>query len=258
VLLFAPPGYKAPLAEAGLSSIDRLRFVPVVCAVRGKLEVGARCGEAMPPRARVRLTEAGSSLGIEELELERSTVPFVDTQGSHNFPAPYGPACCMYNTCVGKTVPYYPKESPADGIGHPVLTTTKTILAVWPADAEIGLTAFAPGVSAEAQVDDGPWVKQASKESPHLVQTTQLGSRRYASISAGWLSRGLLQNVGAGWQVVLDEAGVREYYLLSSTDLDGDGRPELLVYARWANDYGLQLLANDAPKPVYGYSCGNI
>jgi hypothetical protein len=253
VLLFAPPGSR--VAGGGLASVSKLRFQPVVCALRGKLATGARCGEAMPARVKVRLTESGSALGLDELELERATAPFRDEAGEHVYPAPYGPACCMYNTCVGKTVPYYPKALHDDS----VLTTDKTILAVWPADAEIDLSVFEPGRSAEVKVDDGPWTREPDTDRPlRLGQTVLSHGRRYASVAAGGQGRGLFANVGSGWKLLLDEMGVREYFVLAASDLDGDGRPELLVYARWANDYGLHVLANDEQKPSYGFSCGNI
>lgn len=257
VLLFAPPSSR--VEDSGLAAVSRLRFQPVVCALRGKLAVGPRCGEAMPARVKVRLTQAGSALPLEELELERSTTGFRDEQGGHVYPAPYGPACCMYNTCIGKTVPYYPKAAQDDS----VLTTDKTILAVWPADAEIDLTALTPGISDQVKVSDGPWAKTNAREGdsatpPRLGQTVLLRGRRYASLLEGMMGRGLFADTGHGWQPLLSEMGVREYLLIAGSDLDGDGRPELLVYARWANDYGLQVLANDAPAPLYGFSCGNI
>lgn len=253
VLLFAPPG--ARVEGGGLSAVSRLRFQPVVCSLRGKLATGARCGEAMPARVNVRLTESGSALALEELELVRSTAAFRDEQGGHVYPAPYGPACCMYNTCIGRTVPYYPRAAQSDS----VLTTDKTILAVWPADAEIELTVFAPGSAEEVKVSDGPFGRDAGAEAaPRLGQTLLFRGRRYAFVADSPAGRGLFADTGSGWQPLLKEPGVREYYLLAASDLDGDGRPELLVYGRWANDYGLQILANDAPSPLYGFSCGNI
>jgi hypothetical protein len=259
VLLFAPPTERSE--DAAISSVEALRFQPIACSLRGKLAVGARCGEAMPRAVTVRLTNTGGSLGLQELDLERSTVPFRDGAGSHVYPAPYGPACCMYNTCVGKTVPYLPKRSQPNS----VLTTTQTVLAVWPADAEIDLTVFEPGLSAEVKIDAAPWLSSQSQSqspaagrAPRLGQTVLFLNRRYSAVASGGMGGSLFADIGSGWQRVLGEPGVRDYYLLSGSDLDGDGRPELLVYARWANDYGLHLLANDAAKPAYSFSCGNI
>jgi hypothetical protein len=249
VLLFAPP--TRPSADGALSSIETLRFQPVVCSIRGQLAVGARCGEVMPPRATVRLTEAGDA-GRGELELERSTLPFRDEAGGQVYPAPYGPACCMYNTCVGRTVPYFPKRTQPDA----AFMTTKTLLAVWPADAEIDLAPLAPGPAEDARVDDGPWAR--GERPARLIQSLLLHGRRYASIAQGNMNSGLFVDGGKGWQPLMRELGAREYYLLSTSDLDGNGRSELVVYARWANDYGLHVLAEDAPKQLYSFSCGNI
>jgi hypothetical protein len=44
----------------------------------------------MPATATVRIP-AG------ELVVQRSKKPFHDQAGEHTYPAPYGPACCMYN-----------------------------------------------------------------------------------------------------------------------------------------------------------------
>lgn len=258
VILFAPPAQ--PVEDATLSTVEKLRLQPIVCVLAGKLATGARCGEAMPARTKVRLTEAGSSLGLEEVDVERSTVAFHDRNGQHDYPAPYGPACCMYNTCVGKTVPYYPKLPDSQS----ALVSTKTVLAVWPVDAELDLTVFQPGLPAELSVDKAPWTSVPCQRSPAcLVQAAQAQGRSFASIKERLHGAGLFAFTGSGpnaksWQPLLGDQGAREYYVLAASDLDRDGRPELLVYARWANDYALHLFANDAAAPLYDFSCGNI
>jgi hypothetical protein len=252
VILFAPPGPIMP--EAGLASVEKLRLQPIVCVLFGKLAFGARCGEAMPSKTTVRLTETGSS-GFEELEVERATAPYHDRQGGHVFPAPYGPACCMYNTCVGKTLPYFAKSADP----HFTLTTTKTVLAIWPADAELDMTLLGPGPTEDVSVDKPPWTSlPCGKRASCLVQALQVGERRYASIRNGLSGTALFADLGKGFVRLEGEHGAREFYVLATTDLDRDGRPELLVYAHWANDYGLHLYANDSLSSVYGYSCGNI
>src|SRR5262249_33762681 len=137
---------------------------------------------------------------------------------------------------------------------HSLLITTKTVLAVWPADAQVSLNILEPGASLEVKLDDAPWMHVAAKEpAPRIFQSALIQGPRYASADGG-----LFVNLGKGWQRMETQTGVRASYLLSSTDLDGDGRPEVLVYARWANDYGLDLFANDELKPLYSFSCGNI
>ncbi len=133
VLLFAAPserqaGGEEILAEATPESLRRLTFEPVLCVLDGKLAGGLRCAEAMPAKATVRMTGGGT------MDLARRTAAFKDTAGQRSFPAPYAPSCCMYNTCVGKTIPYAPVD---DGVT--VLHTHRTVLAVWPKDAEIDL-----------------------------------------------------------------------------------------------------------------------
>lgn len=254
VILFAPPGPMMPVPEAGLASVEKLRLQPVICVLGGKLSYGARCGEAMPARTTVRLTDTGSS-GFEEIDVERPTTAYHDRNGNHTYAPPYGPACCMYNTCVGKTVPYFGKTSDS----NLVLMTTKTVLGVWPADAELEMTVLGPGPAEDVSVGSPPWTSLPCEKSRKcLVQALQIGERRYASIRNGLSGTALFADLGKGFLRLDSDPGVREFYVLSATDLDRDGKPELLVYAHWANDYGLHVYANDAKAPVYGWSCGNI
>ncbi len=133
VLLFAAPGDREAsgeeaLAEAVPESVRRLTFEPVLCVLDGRLHAGLRCAEVMPAKATVRITGGGT------MDVLRRTASFKDTAGQRTLPAPYAPSCCMYNTCVGKTIPYAPVDD-----GMTVLTTHRTMLAVWPKDAEIDL-----------------------------------------------------------------------------------------------------------------------
>jgi len=114
--------------------VDTLSFQPVLCTIDGVIGAGQRCGEIMPRAVTVRLTDASS--GHDTMDLMRSAVPYVTNtdDGPVTFPAPYGPSCCMYRRCVGRTIPYRPLAAPGTA-----LTTSKTILAVWPADADIDL-----------------------------------------------------------------------------------------------------------------------
>ncbi|MFO0578559.1 MAG: hypothetical protein U1A78_31530 [Polyangia bacterium] len=251
VLLFAPPETLGP--EPGLARVEGLRLQPVACSVRGKLAFGHRCGEVMPAHAKVRLTQSGDAAPAE-LEVERSIVPFRDEAGNHTWLPPYAPACCMYNTCVGRTLPYFPRSQPGT-----FWAATRTVLAVWPPDAEIDLQVHAPGRAEGVKLDDGPWT-QGGAGPAQLFAAFALGNRRFASVNGGQgrSDAGLFADTGGGWQRVLTQTGVRAFYPLASTDLDGDGRPELLVYERWANDYGLEVVAGEPPKPLYRFSCGNI
>jgi hypothetical protein len=206
VLLFAPP-VQHRMEEQGLSQLDTLSFQPVVCAIGGKLFTGVKCGEAMPARAKVRLTSGGLA---SEMELHRSTTAFRDDASGRVFQPPYAPACCMYNTCVGQTVPYLPSER-----SSVALYTTKTLLAVWPPDAEIDLQ--------------------------------PLGADTFDASAPPPYSRAAGASLGA-----------RAFYVLSKSDVDGDGRHELVVFEHYANDYGLAVLPAENQPPLYRFSCGNI
>jgi len=230
VVLFAPP--RSPDADPSTPRV----FQPLVCAIRGKRATGARCGEAMPARATIR-TSSGA------LEVGRSTQPFHDEAGGHDYPAPYGPACCMYNTCSGRTVPY--RAVTGGGPSDP-----RAQLAVWPADAEVELEVAAPGLAGvraeELAVRDGARVDQAFAR----------GAHRYAALRSR--SGGAVQwNVGRGWVTAQSAPGPRGHALLATVDVDRDGRRELISYQLWANDYGLDVFG-DGAAPIYGFGCGNI
>ncbi|HEY0189858.1 MAG TPA: hypothetical protein VGC42_01970 [Kofleriaceae bacterium] len=99
-------------------------FQPLLCVIDGVRQIGERCGEIMPAHATIRGPHGA-------LTIARSTVTIHDTNGEHDYPPPYGPACCMYNTCVGHTMPYRAAPNAADG--------ADPLLAVWPPDADIAL-----------------------------------------------------------------------------------------------------------------------
>lgn len=165
VLLFAAPDERlAPdedsLAEAAPESVRRISFEPVLCVLDGKLAAGLGCAEAMPPKATVRLTGGGT------MDVRRRTTPFRDTGSERTFAAPYAPSCCMYNTCVGRTIPYAPADD-----GATALHTHRTVLAVWPKDAEIDL---------QPETADG---FDASKNAVWARAAASPGAREYLPIA---------------------------------------------------------------------------
>jgi hypothetical protein len=190
----------------------------------------------MPPRATIR-TPTG------DLAVQRSTKTFHDEAGGHDYPPPYEPTCCTYNTCLGNTIPYTP-------VGEAKPRDHRTAFAVWPADADIGL---------EIAGDD-----PAATELPplrrgmHVTQAYSRGTHHFAAINNRY-SGVLAWKAGSGWVTQSDdEEGPRGHVLLATTDLDHDGRLELISYAIWANDHGIDVLTEADAKPIYSYSCGNI
>ena len=66
-------------------------------------------------------------------------------------------------------------------------------------------------------------------------------------------------DAGSGWAPFEGNGrGTGAYDILATSDVDGDGRPEAIIYEEWRNDYGLLVLGNDWSKPAYRFSCGNI
>jgi hypothetical protein len=255
VLLVAPPSKADP--QPGIARAETIRFQPVLCSIAGKLATGSRCGEIMPGRTTLRITDPGLYLATKELVVSRSSAQPADADGKKLAP-PYAPACCMYNGCFGKTIPYYPVEDSPDS----TLTNSQTILAVWPKDAEIGLAPSKGGVAPDVRLDDAPWTTANWKANGGRLanvaplQAFARNGRRYASLGAWPMDGVLFVDSSSGWQVAFQRFAVM--YLLATSDVDGDGRPELLVYESWVNDYGLDVLANDETTPAYHFSCGNI
>lgn len=235
VVLFGTSGF----------SNGEIRFVPVVCSLDGKLATGKACGSAMPERARVRTTRADPSLPAI-LTVARSTRDFRDEAGGHVYPAPTGPACCMYNTCLGETIPYLAH--------HPSAEALKVVLAVWPETADVDLKPRPRGAD-RPLVADGPWSQQPRVT---LDQAVLVGSRQLVSLG-GRSAAQLWADTGGGWARVDGAAqGADAFDILATADIDGDGQPEVIVHEVWRNDYGLHVLGNDWSKPVYRFSCGNI
>ena len=238
VLLIAPR-LSAGDDHAAPKPADR-RFVPIVCSIDGGLQTGVRCGEIMPPRAKIRIP-AG------ELAVQRSTTTFHDDAGGHDYPAPYGPACCMYNTCIGRTVPYAPAPAAAPSLGE------RTLLAVWPPDADLALEVAGDGVTGGAAADLPPHAPDEL-----VLQAFARGTRRYATVGTPYGGR-ISWNLGAGWTTARSgPPGPRGSVILATTDVNHDGHLELIGYQLWANDHGIDVLGDADTSPLYSYSCGNI
>lgn len=234
---------------SGLTPAERLRFVPVLCSIQGKLTTGKACGEAMPTRAKVKSVRADAKLP-PVLAVTRSTRDYHDENGNHLYRAPAGPACCMYNTCVEETIPYLPVAQPT--------ANAKAVLAVWPETADVGLKPAPLAVDPTAAAAS-PW---PGKPDAKVEQAIRVGARRLVSGRSAprcmsctelWFDdgRGFSRVGGIGM-------GADGYEILGTSDIDGDGRPEAIVHERWRNDYGLHVLGNDWSKAAYRYSCGNI
>jgi hypothetical protein len=232
----------------GVSAGDAepLRFVPALCSLEGKLQTGKTCGLAMPPTARVRTTRKDTNVPAI-LTVTRSTRDYHDEAGDRKYVAPAGPACCMYNTCVDETIPY----TATGGAKTPA-----KVLAVWPETADVDLKPQ-PGGADGVELADGPW---AGKPKVRIEQALRVGGQRLATTRGPCGSCGALWvDQGGGFASVKELGpGADGYDILATSDVDGDGRAEAIVYEVWRNDYGLHVLGNDWAKPAYRFSCGNI
>jgi hypothetical protein len=224
-----------------------LRFVPAVCSLDGELATGKACGKAMPATARVRPTRRdGSAPAI--LTVKRSTRAFHDEASGRHYPPPTEPACCMYNTCVDETIPYF-----ATGVAN----APSRLLAVWPETADVALVPQPSGVD-RAELAEG---LQVGTPGIRIEQALRVGQQRLASLRGPCGSCGALWvDRGGGFAPVRGElgGGADGYDILATSDVDGDGHPEAIVFEVWRNDHGLHVLGNDWSKPAYRFSCGNI
>lgn len=231
--------------SADVGGSEGLRFVPVVCSLQGKLAAGKACGAAMPATARVRTTRTANVPAI--LTVKRSTKSFRDEAGDRVYAAPTGPACCMYNTCADETIPYT-----AAGVAD----VPSKLLAVWPETADVDLKPQALG-AADVELADGKWSREPDVK---IRQALRVGGQRLVSVLGPCLSCATLWvDRGSGFGPVGElGAGADGYDILATSDADGDGHREAIVYEIWRNDYGLHVLGDDWSKPLYRYSCGNI
>lgn len=246
VVLFSPPPMS--LEAWSLYPVGPTRLQPILCAIDGRLEVGLRCGEAMPPQARARLTTEPPTIATAA----RPTKPFVDTASGRVYPAPRAPACCMYNTCLGETIPYDVRLRSPEG---DQLLPLKTLIGVWPPDADVGLDPHYPAAEPGYQPPLTLW--KGHDTPPALVQHESFGEVEFLSTTFGPIGGQRFMKTSAGW-VSLAPRGQWESYLVASFDVDDDGTREWVVLAKSANDYGLYVYIAGNPKPIYEFDCGNV
>jgi hypothetical protein len=145
----------------------------------------------------------------------------------------------MYNTCVGKTVPFMPPRGRA--------FDQRTTFGVWPDDADIALEVAGDGNAGVATTDLPPL---AAGEI--VVQALARGTARYVTLSGDRTGR-IAWTAGSGWTNVGPPMMAHGYRLLATADLAGDGTLEAIAYELDANDYGIVVFGG----ATYGYGCGN-
>ena len=241
VVLFAAPGTVSP--DVGLQGAEPPRFLPVACVIRGQLAAGLPCAEAMPPRARVRVSSPEVNVIVE---VERSRRPFRSDETS--YPAPFEPSCCFYNGCRGKTIPYRPLAS------GPPRITLRALFAVWPPDADVSFEPIEPGPSLPP---DEQRALEAAVNGATILHSFEALQTRGASIQRAGRDLELFLSTPSGWRPTLRSPGSR-WMAIAATDLDGDQKPELYVLDKPQNDYGLTVLEVGTEQPLHKFNCGNI
>jgi hypothetical protein len=200
----------------------------------------------MPERMRVRVTRT-SPTSAPTLAVARSTRDFKDDAREQVFRAPNGPACCMYNGCFEETIPYLPVAAPR--------SAQHVMLAVWPETAEVSLVPR-PRPQERGEAPNAACLGARARVE-QLVRAGQHGLASGREPSNCWSCAKLWRDDGHGFEVELSSPA-DGYNILATSDADGDGQPEAIVYENWRNDYGLDVLAVDPPNVVYHFSCGNI
>lgn len=226
--------------EADSKDPTRIRVHPIACLLDGKLATATACGRAMPASVDVRIVD-GTIVNVQ-----RSTVDYVDEAGEKVFPAPTGPQCCNYHACQGETVPY---------LGAAGSAPKAPVLAIWPPDAKLGLVMYKP-----RHVADGVGPADFAIDQHVRVQGSAFASGRTNAMKSCLSCAQLLWFDGAQWQSVEDDSGpgADGFAVVATTDLDTDGKSEAIVREIWRNDYGMMFFGNDWSKPLMRYSCGNI
>jgi len=103
VLLVAPPSKSDP--EPGIARAETIRFQPVLCSIAGKLGTGSRCGEIMPARTTLRITDPGLSFATEELVVSRSSAQPADADGKKLAPPMLQSAACTTAASAARLYP---------------------------------------------------------------------------------------------------------------------------------------------------------
>jgi hypothetical protein len=68
----------------------------------------------------------------------------------------------------------------------------------------------------------------------------------------------VMRSDGSVQRLVGEQSGPMARLVLGTTDVDRDGRREIVVYAPYVNEYDLSIFEWPCPDPVFGYRCGNI
>lgn len=247
VVFFAPAKPPLDTDEAGLSAVAPNPLQPAVCTDRGKLKFGAACGVLLPARTTVRLS------GGQQVEVRRGGgLP----SGETKLKPPLAPACCMYAGCHGVTHPF----SAAEG----AWVINKPVIAIWPADADVDLET--PALERELPEDVLTNATRAvlalsGNVTAAVHQAFEVRGHRYLTTrSLGQWGAMFLREDAGTWraQMVPTVQHSRAVMVLAVTDVDHDGKNEVLTLAPYANDYAFAVLVDDQTVPGWSYSCGNI
>jgi len=226
----------------GKNEREETRLVPLVCILERRLATGRACMKGAPASGEVRLTDgtrhrvAGIKRGTEE--------------------------CTMAGEPRGKTDVWR--------LAKPV-ESDRPLLAIWPADADVGLVAHGapeiaptPAERALLHLDDKYGVDPTLTAS--LLQAFEEdldgdGSKeRVFSVLLDGQQPSFRADVvflRGGAATSVDGTGPRHRAALATVDPVGNSRRYTIVLEEWVNDYGIGV-QDPLGKSVYGYHCGNI
>lgn len=124
-------------------------------------------------------------------------------------------------------------------------------LAVWPASADIGLELVPASKQGGAlyldlDSDGAPERLELHKDAPRPPPPRDV-----------WLD--IIDGKDATKSVRLSPFfAASELTVLATTDVDRDGKREIVIHAKYVNDYGVAVIEYGRAEPAYSFNCGNI
>lgn len=207
-------------------------LVPLVCSSSpGQLAAGPTCAKAVPGKTAVALSDGTTA----------------KTRGKGKV-----------GVCLE-----FPGDQPVKTTGLRLASAPDDVLAAaWPAGEDLGLRAPAASKAPlPANAPRGDVTSMLSDDLDGDGKAELLVSlvRDPRPRPAAWVGLWIVPGDGAA-PFLLDERrnGPGGLDVIATSDVDGDGKREIVVYAPWGNEYDVAVYEYGTADPVYAYECGNM
>jgi hypothetical protein len=233
----------------------RGHYVPLICRTGGKVLTGQACAKQTRPRGQM-LTARGVRIALSRVER------FDIGEGT---PEP--------DALWGFAIPKRPEaEEASDGDSAPAEVQDGS-LAVWPADADLALTAVGDGTALDAAelaalhalTPPRPRHKHRYRKGPEfavLQQVVLAGSAgRAASFfdDAGVPTLAVQRGPALPWQTIIADndngtaSGIR---VMATFELAG--QPHVVIFTRCANDFAIEVRSADLQRSLFRFDYGSV